>query len=73
MVCENPDDPQNPTIYQPFECVLANAESFKYSDVKFVNYDTIRWRPCLDKKLVAQLKDLSRRMYLACKGNFYAR
>jgi len=74
LISENSKQPTEPFIYQPFECVLSSPEDFKHFDRKFVNFDNLKWAEVVnEEKLTADLKAITRKIYEACGGNFFAR
>ena len=38
LVAENPDDPARPKTYTPIQYRFPEGETFKHSDMKWVNY-----------------------------------
>jgi D-alanine-D-alanine ligase len=73
LVSENPKDPENPIALLPIECVFSNGETFKHFDLKWKDFESIRWVPCKEEALAERLRDLSRKIFVALHGTGYGR
>ena len=57
LVAENPDDPNRPKTYTPAQYQFPKGESFKHSDLKWVDYEGLSSFPVQDLKLAERLRD----------------
>lgn len=73
LVAEDPDDPHNPTTYQPVEWLFPDDETFQHFEIKWVTYDRLLGQPVGDPELDAGLRDASARFFLGLDGTGYAR
>ncbi len=73
LVAENPEDPLRPTTYTPIEYRFPEGESFKHTDMKWVDYDGMAAGPVGDPGLAAQLRDISARLFVGLKGASFGR
>jgi D-alanine-D-alanine ligase len=73
LVCENPNNPNEPIIYAPVEVEFLEGETFKTFDVKWFNYQRMRWIPVTDANIIDKLIFYSRKAFKNMKGNSYAR
>ena len=73
LVAENPDDPARPTTYTPIQYRFPDGESFKHSDLKWVDYDRLSALPVADPTLAARLRDVSARFFVALNGASFGR
>jgi D-alanine-D-alanine ligase len=73
LIAENVDDPTHPTTFQPVEFKFPPGESFKHYDMKWKEYDLMSVYPVSEKSIDAQLRELTKRQFLAMCGNGYAR
>lgn len=73
LVAENPDDPDNPTTYVPLQYRFPEGESFKHSDLKWVDYAGLATFPVEDPVLAARLRDVSARFFLGLSGASFGR
>jgi len=73
LVSENPENPDAPIALLPIECIFSNGETFKHFDLKWKEFESIRWVPCKDAALAERLRDLSRRIFVALNGTGYGR
>ena len=56
LVAENPDDPEHPTTYTPAQYRFPEGESFKHSDLKWVDYDGLSSFAVPDPVLAQKLR-----------------
>ncbi len=73
LVAENPDNPEHPTTYTPIQYRFPAGESFKHSDLKWVDYDGLEAHPVEDLLLAARLRDISARFFVAIGGSSFGR
>lgn len=73
LVAENPEAPGEPLTFVPVECAFPKGEDFKHYDLKWVDWEGLTWRRCVDAALDARLRDVGRRVFLALQGDGYAR
>ena len=67
LVAENPDDPARPKTYTPVQYRFPEGETFKHSDMKWVDFAKMAALPVEDPVLDARLRDISARFFLALK------
>ena len=73
LVAENPDNPRRPTTYTPLQYQFPPGESFKHSDMKWVDFDELSSTPVTDAALAARLRDESARFFVALGGAGFGR
>ncbi|MDP7031931.1 MAG: D-alanine--D-alanine ligase [Gemmatimonadota bacterium] len=73
LVVENPDDPERPTTYTPMQYRFPPGESFKHSNIKWVDFDRLSCEPVPDAALAARLRDESARFFVALQGASFGR
>lgn len=73
LVAENPRRGGRPKAYQPIQYEFPPGESFKHSDLKWVDYDNMSSRPVDDAQLDARLRDASTRFFAAMNGASFGR
>lgn len=73
LVAENPDDPEHPTTYTPAQYRFPEGESFKHSDLKWVDYDGLSSFAVPDPVLAQRLRDESARFFVGLKGASFGR
>jgi len=73
LVAENPDDPLRPTTYQPIQYRFPDGESFKHSNMKWVEYDSMSSFPISDRALDRRLRDAAARFFVALNGASFGR
>ncbi len=73
LVVENPDDANNPVVYEPVEFRFPEGETFKHWDLKWKDFDGMTCVPCNDPHLTTVLMDASKRMFVGLNGNGYGR
>jgi D-alanine-D-alanine ligase len=73
LVAENPDDPANPITYIPMQYHFPEGESFKHSDMKWVEYEKLTCIPIADQKLAERLREISARFFVALNGASFGR
>ncbi|GLI71226.1 hypothetical protein VaNZ11_016343 [Volvox africanus] len=59
--------------YMPVECAFTPGEDFKHFQLKWHDYDTCSWHPCLDPELAQRLKDAALKTFIAMYGVSYGR
>jgi D-alanine-D-alanine ligase len=73
LVAEDPDDPARPKTYIPIQYRFPEGETFKHSDMKWVDYKKMSAFPVDDPMLDALLRDVSARFFVALKGASFGR
>lgn len=73
LVAENAKDPESPITYTPVQYRFPKGESFKHSDVKWVDYKGLEAFPVKSRKREAQLREVSAKFFLAINGAGYGR
>jgi D-alanine-D-alanine ligase len=73
LVAENPDDPAHPKTYTPLQYRFPEGETFKHSDLKWVDYNRMAVQPVGDPVLDARLRDECARFFLALRGASFGR
>ena len=73
LVCENPNDARRPTTYTPIEYIFPDGESFKHSDMKWVDYAGMHERPVADAKLARRLRRDAARIFVGLQGAGFGR
>jgi D-alanine-D-alanine ligase-like ATP-grasp enzyme len=73
LVAENPDDPARPKTYTPIQYRFPEGETFKHSDLKWVDYKKMSAFPVCDPMLDTRLRDVSARFFVALKGASFGR
>lgn len=71
LVSDDPDDLREPYAYPPAELIFPEGESFLHSHVKWQKW--VYLKPVPDETLAFELRDMTRRLYLALNGTGYAR
>lgn len=64
LVAENPDDPNRPKTYTPAQYQFPKGESFKHSDLKWVDYEGLSSFPVQDSELADRLRDECARFFV---------
>ena len=64
LVAENPDDPNRPKTYMPAQYQFPQGESFKHSDLKWVDYEGLSSFPVQDQVLADRLRDECARFFV---------
>lgn len=73
LVAENPIDPERPISYTPVQYKFPDGESFKHSDLKWVEYESLSAFPVEDPILAERLRDESARFFVALKAASFGR
>jgi D-alanine-D-alanine ligase-like ATP-grasp enzyme len=73
LVAENPDDPARPKTYTPIQYRFPEGETFKHSDLKWADYESMSAFPVHDPVLGARLREASARFFVALKGASFGR
>ena len=73
LVAENPEDPLRPITYTPVQYQFPKGESFKHSDMKWVDYESLSSFPVKDPVLAAQLREASAQFFVALNGASFGR
>jgi D-alanine-D-alanine ligase len=73
LVAENANDPTNPITYTPVQYRFPEGESFKHSDMKWVDYAQMQSFPVEEPELAARLQEVSARFFVGLNGSGYGR
>jgi len=73
LVTENSKDEYDPIVYEPVECIFNNGETFKHFELKWKEYESIKWIKSEDKILNEKLIKMAKDVFLVMKGTGYAR
>jgi D-alanine-D-alanine ligase len=73
LIAETPGKPKEPTTYTPVQYEFPEGESFKHSDMKFVDYGGLKTFPVPDKKLAKQLREECAKFFIAMNAESFAR
>ena len=73
LVAENPENPSNPIVYPPVQYEFPEGESFKHSDLKWVDFDGMKTFPVKDSVLAQRLKDECARFFVAMNQASFGR
>lgn len=73
LVAENPDDPSRPIAFTPMRYVFPEGETFKHTEMKWVDYRDMTSVPVEDEALADRLRDVSIRFFQALHGAGYGR
>ncbi len=73
LVAENPLDPTRPTAFRPMKYRFPEGESFKHSDMKWVEYAKMECSPVTDPELDRRLREAARRFFRGLGGSGYGR
>jgi D-alanine-D-alanine ligase len=73
LVAENPEDAGHPTAYTPVQYKFPKGESFKHSDLKWVDYDRLSSFPVPDPVLAERLQEEAARFFVAMQAASFAR
>jgi len=73
LVTETPGKPTNPTVYTPVQYEFPDGESFKHSNLKFVDYAGLKTFPVPDQKLAKRLQDECAKFFVAMNAQSFGR
>lgn len=73
LVAENPNRPEDPLVFPPVFCAFPPGETFKHFDLKWHDFEEMKWGPCADAALAERLMDATRRIFVGLGGVSYAR
>jgi D-alanine-D-alanine ligase len=73
LVAENPDDPAKPITYTPAQYKFPEGETFKHSDLKWVDYESLSSFPVEDPVLADRLRDECARFFVELKAASFGR
>ena len=73
LIAETPGKPKEPTTYTPVQYEFPEGESFKHSDMKFVDYGGLKTFPVPDKKLAKRLQEECAKFFIAMNAESFAR
>jgi D-alanine-D-alanine ligase len=73
LVAENPDDLAHPVTFVPVEFIFPNGESFKHSNMKWKDYNSMKEVPLRDGDLGERLREVSADFFLGIRGSSFGR
>ena len=73
LIAETPGKPNKPTSYIPVQYEFPEGESFKHSDMKFVDYAGLKTFPVPDKKLAKRLQKECSKFFVAMNAESFGR
>ena len=73
LVAENPADPARPKVYTPVRYVFPPGETFKHTEMKWVDYEQMTSVPVEDPVLADRLRVASARFFVGLHGAGYGR
>jgi len=73
LVAENHEDENDPIAFSPVEFKFKNGETFKHFDLKWKEFQNISCVTCDDAALEQQLKEMSKKIFMALGGVGYGR
>jgi D-alanine-D-alanine ligase len=73
LVCEHPGRPARPTTYTPIQYDFPAGESFKHSDMKWVDYDGMHAHPVKDGPLARGLRRDAAQLFVGLDGAGFGR
>ena len=73
LIAETPRKPTKPTTYIPVQYKFPEGESFKHSDMKFVDYGGLKTFPVPDKKLAKRLQKECSKFFVAMNAESFGR
>ncbi len=73
LVTEPRDGELMPYAYPPVECVMPAGETFKHYDLKWRDYELLRWTAVADDALANELMRISAELFRDLGGSGYAR
>ena len=73
LVSQDPFNINNPVAYTPVEIIFPENECFKHSDLKWIGYESIGYKPVKNELLLKEIQSISKKLFLALNGRGYAR
>lgn len=73
LVAENPKNPKKPITYPPAQYIFPKGDSFKHSDLKWVDYSGLSAIEVKDPVLSKRLQDETARFFVELKGASFGR
>ena len=73
LLAETPGKPTEPTVYEPVQYEFPEGESFKHSNLKFVDYAGLKTFPVPDKELSKRLKEECSKFFVAMNAQSFGR
>lgn len=73
LVVENPEDPERPDTYTPAQYRFPEGETFKHSDLKWVDYEGLTSFAVPDPVLSQRLRDEASAFFVGLKGASFGR
>jgi hypothetical protein len=73
LISQNPNNIKDPIVYNPVEINFPEDESFKHSDLKWINYEKMSCSPVVDQQISDSVKEISKKIFINTNGRGYAR
>jgi D-alanine-D-alanine ligase len=73
LISQNPLDIKNPIAYEPVEINFPKEESFKHSDLKWIDYKKMSCLPVEISELSEEIKNICKKLFIHTNGRGYAR
>jgi len=73
LMFENLDDPSDPIVLEPIECVFSKGYTFKHFDLKWKDYNALRYDTVTDEKIVKDIMRVAKDTYLKLGLDGYIR
>ena len=73
LVSQNPQNINDPIAYTPIEIKFPEGESFKHTEMKWVNYKQMDCYQVKDKETSEKIKEISKKLFIGINGRGYGR
>lgn len=73
LISQNPSNIKSPIAYNPVEIKFPENESFKHSDLKWIDYKTMSCSKVEDPIISENIKNISKELFMGVNGRGYAR
>lgn len=73
LISQNPNNIKDPIAYNPVEINFPENESFKHSNLKWIDYKKMSCSPVSDEQISNKIKEMSKKIFINTNGRGYAR
>lgn len=73
LISQNPKNIKDPITYIPIEVNFPENESFKHSNLKWVDYKKMSCDPVSDELISNRIQEMCKKLFVAVNGRGYAR
>jgi D-alanine-D-alanine ligase len=73
LISQNPKNINDPIAYEPIEINFPEGESFKHTEMKWINYKQMDCKQVEDKNISEQIKNISKELFKGINGRGYGR